>query len=345
MDITIEYTSDSVEKNISYEFRNNNTYLFCISPPTATFYADAMIEYWNTSYSIRNYYLVNASLTNTTSNISLYLVQNFSNITVYVRDEAGIGVEDVIVKAQRYFIGTNTYLLVAEIKTDFQGRGYIRLKPEEWYRFVLEKDNVILRDYSPMYLDTSITTLSFITKTIEIPTYWSYWDKIAWNCNYNNDTRVLSCSVTDTSGLMNKVWLNVTQIGLLTTNRSICNEYSTSSSVTLVCTLPENNQNKTYTYQLTAQYTGSILTYLLESGSLSFYEALGYGLVGVFAAFFLILTLGYAGSSNPATTILFSMFGVAVSYILGLITFGVSTYMAIVGLFAAGGIIIYKLRT
>lgn len=313
--------------------------------------ANATIRYWNASlngtdvYTTRFYYYVNASFTAGQNNVSLYIMNSSQtiNTTVQVKNEVGMPEANVIVKAQKYLIGNNTYISIAMIKTDYKGQGVLELKPNEWYKFTLEQDNIIKNTYLDIYLTPSDTELTFSITSVSIPVYWSYHNKMAWNVSVNETSGVITAMWDDTSGKSQTMELNATEIGALVWS-SVCANSSTSSSGTLICTVATGG-NRTYTWQFTGTYDSGTQKYIYSSGSFTYLLQTPLGLAGVFLAFVIVLILGLAGSWNPATAVLLPMVGVFISFWIGLLSFEGNTILILSGYAFACGIILYRLRT
>jgi hypothetical protein len=346
MDATLTYwpLGKPFTKNFSYSYTGNNTYYFCIYPSNAILYADADMKYWNDSFSTRYYYLQNATLTNSTSNINLYLLptSNSTLIAINVLDEIGNPVSNVIVQALKQEIGTGIYILVAEGKSDFSGYAYPYLELHQNYKFILTQNGVVLKEYQPMQLET--TSLELRISTAQIPHYFSYYDKVATSCSYNNATNVLTCVFIDTSGMtmrMNFTVLRLGQTGYL----NQCSDSSTGSSGTFVCTL---SSNSSYKYAMVGYYSGSATTsYTWQSGFINLVTAgVTFGVIGLIIALIIVGTLPFVGLYDMRVSIVLTAFGMIFSIVTGLIRFTSADQMAMIFSIAiVSGIVVWKVKT
>ena len=348
---TIEVTFDvwktgEIKRNYAWKFylENRNNQSVCIYPSWAEYTINSMIQYYKAGYKDRTYYIF-TKINNSTTGVNLYLLSETSGnvIIVYVVNEDGNKISDAIVKIQRYYVGSNSYKTVAQVKTDHEGKGVTFLKVNEiYYRFIIERNFTVLRETQP----TIITCMSGgcppypVTLSVseqKPPKYFQYLGKIAYACILNEDTNILKCTVDDTSQLMQKARLLVEKKGALKFD-TLCDNYCESSACTLVCDLG-NRTNNLYRYQLFAYIPEQIV---LEQKILDYLTGIIFwGSQGLLIGFVLVSTLFFVGIWNPVVSLLFAFLGIIVGYILGIIP--VSVY-SLIGLALALVILIYKMR-
>lgn len=336
------WISSAFSKNMSFKLNNSNNYLVCIAPSNAVIYSNATIKYSNSTFSTRYYYLQSTTLTNSTSNIKLYLLSNTSSslITITVYDELNNPKSDIVIQAMKQNVGLGTYTLVAEGKSDFSGLSYIYLKLHEIYKFLLMEDGVILREYEPMQLET--TTLEFHVSTADVPEYFSYYDKVATSCSFNNASKVLTCTYADTSGLTMDMLFNVTRIGIVG-ETSQCTLSSSSPSGSFTCTL---SGNYTYKYNLVGKYYSNPLTYLWQSG---FIDMIGggvsFGAVGLFLALILVCFLPLTARYDIRIAVILTAFGIIFSIVAGLIRLQVDQMAVIFSVALISGAVAWRIKS
>lgn len=340
--INVYHENISLSKNVSFLFEDNDTYDLCLYPSYETYEIDAFIQYYAPDYPDRNYFLVDSTISNATLDINLYLL-NISLVTqvdAYVQDQTGNMVENVIIKAQRYYLSTNTYKTVAMARTDFEGHGVLRLKLDDvWHKFVLEQDGVVLRTFDPLILTSS--TITFQLTPEGVGEWYQYSDKISGTCYYNNDTTNFVCTYTDTSGLSQSVCLKVDKINIVNATENICNNCETSNSGTLLCNLgadPESNNYKYSLYITTPENNG-----VITSGFIEFAKTIGvYAINGIFATMMLTVTLSFIGLWNPKVSMFLSGLGIVVSVALGWLVVSAGS---LIGFLFALGILMFKMRS
>jgi hypothetical protein len=304
-----------------------------------------MIQYYKTGYKDRSYF-IHTNISNSTTGTNLYLLdENLGSvIIVYVRDENGNKVQNAIVKIQRYYVGSNSYKTVAQVKTDYEGKGVTFLRVNEiYYRFIIEKNFVVLRETQPTIITCTTGGCPPYPVTLSISEqqpakYFQYLGKIAYSCQLNEETNVLRCTVDDTSQLMQKARLLVEQKGALKFD-TLCDNICESSACTLTCDLG-NRTNKLYRYQLFAYFSEPPI--ILEQGVLDYLTGIIFwGSQGLLIGFFLVSTLFFVGIWNPVVAMIFAFLGIIVGYAMGMIPVSVSS---LIGLGLAIGILIYKMR-
>jgi hypothetical protein len=328
--------------NFSFNMNGSNTYNVCIEPNYTSYVVNATMQYTAEGYSTRNYYLTNYRIDNITDTINLYLLLSgdSTTITFLVYDNYRIPQKDIVVKAQRYFPNTNEYLTVAMGKTGFDGVTAMPLKYNYYYKFILERGGSVLNAYTPKIL--SETSEILFIEAAEMVDLFEYFGSVAHSCIYNNATQNLVCTVTDTSGKMVQLNLDVEIKKAFNYTENICSMSSTSSSTTLVCSLA-GHTNQTIYYALYGRFCCSETSYFtLESAWLDFTTKMfNFGLLGVFIALLLIITMAFFGW-DPVTRVLFGFLGALISHIFGLlpIEFG-----GVLSLAAVTAIIIYKVKS
>lgn len=326
--------------NYSWNMSGQNNYTVCIYPAVAELEVDSFMQYTSTNWTTRNYYLDNAILTNDTQEINLYL-QNESGstqVSFSVLDYIGQSEEDVVISIQKHYIGDNVYKTVAMSKTDFQGAGYSYLElPNNWYRFILSRNGEILQTYSAMQLvDTSVT---FRLSSTAAGEWFDYYDNVGYSCTTSDVTNSTTCTVIDSSGLMANASLRVYKdsagIGWL----KICDDYSTSSSSTLTCSLG-NTSGQLYYYVLYLTFPDTY--YTLDAEYLDYRSSQQYGTMGIAVALMLLIVMSMIGAYRPSIAVALSIVSVVLSYWGGFADIG---YGAILALAISAGIGIYKMRS
>lgn len=341
MEIAI-WENSNLSNNYSFKFENTDTYHICIYPSWEEYEVDATIEYYETGYTRRNYFLSNATINNVTSDINLYLLSSAmaTNIQFLAKDVYHNLQENVIIKAQRFYTSENEYITVAMGRTGFDGVAGIPLRQNIWYRYILERENAVLRTYNPMYLTES--ELELYIEQAERIEFFMYWGTVAHSCSYNNDSQNLICTFSDTSGKMVEVKLMAEERRLVGNFVTVCENTTVSTSGTLACSLAAH-QNKTINYYLYGRFCCSEETFMvMESGILDLHDAFSYGMIGVLITFILVLTAGMTGIWNPAVSIVLTMVALFASITMQLITVGPAAFM---GLVVVAGLIVFKMRS
>jgi len=350
---TIEVTFDvwktgEIKRNYAWKFylENRDNQSICIYPSWAEYTIDSTIQYYKPGYKDRAYYIY-TKINNSTTGTNLYLLSESLGdiIVIYVKDENGNKVQNAIVKIQRYYVGSNSYKTVAQVKTDYEGKGVTFLRVNEiYYRFIIEKNFVVLRETEPTIITCTAGGCPPYPVTLSVTEqkpakYFQYLGKIAYACTLNEETNILRCTVDDTSQLMQKARLLVEQKGALKFD-VLCDNICESSACTLTCDLG-NRTNKVYRYQLLAYFSEPPV--ILEQNILDYMTGIIFwGSQGLLIGFILTSTLFFVGIWNPVVAIVFAFLGIVAGFLLGIIPLSISS---LVGLALAIGILIYKMRS
>jgi len=348
------YPVGSPELNASASFNcTNSSYCeVCIAPSWASFVVDSWQTYESPeayyssgSYPLRAYFLANASVSNVTEDITLYSgnVSAVKLIEVDLNDVDGQGVADAYVYFAEYYPAENVYRTVAMVLTDNSGLATTYLEPNEvWYRITVTKNNEVLSVFSPQTIACSLSASSCpLVLSLAPESYLEfveYWDNFAFDCDFNaSGLNFLSCSYTDTSGLMKYARLVVNEVGLFSPI-GVCDSSVTTTSGTISCNL-SNYTDKVVSYSFAAHFAEETL---LESGNIGFSKAALFGDEGLLIALILFLLCAAVGAHNPAYSVFMGFVGLVVAWAIGLFSIELS---AIVAMGVVAGVIMLKMRS
>jgi hypothetical protein len=339
--------SGTVTRNNSFNKASTSNLSLCLSPVDRTIYSDAHIEYdytdENITYIRRNYYLDNSSLTNTSQDIELLLLENSDSTSfiIEVKDQKLSPVEDAYVYIQRYYPTDGTFRTVQVAKTDSNGEtiGFYKTETVD-YKHLIIQDGVVLLETTPQKVvgKTAPFTLSF---TIGDPLGYP-WDPFLKDSNiqstltYNKTSEIVTFTYIDTTGSTTLGRLVVLKESLSNyTTTVICNTSSTQSSVTLTCNM--------------SGYSGTFNAYAYIEGEstdiLSFVTTTARDIMGnegLLLGFFIILVAGFAFIWNPSAGIIGINVAVIFVNIIGFITV---SPVFIFGMIAVSFITIILLKT
>lgn len=323
---------------------NLTEYDICISPPDSIYNIEGMVEYIMAGFDARDYYFQSATVSNTTQNINLYLLEQIyaSNIPILVYDENNVVVDRAYIKVLRYDVSNDDYYLVAMGRTDTDGTDNIYLrKNDAWYKFMVIKDGAtkftdsVARKIvnTPVVLYYSVTSVGDILKAFQDMEY-----------SLTNTSDYVVLTYNDPSGTSSKNCLSVTVVNgsysaILCGGGDYC---QTSSAGTITCDITNATGN------IYAGYYSSInpdyLVAMIQFAHQFIAGLPDLGKTGVMGAFFIILTFGLIGVSlrRVSTAVIFTLVGVIFSVILGFLRFtdGATTWTVVVGCIILGVIII-----
>jgi len=236
-----------VKKNYSYSqvSGTNNSFQFCIYPYNASNYdfkTDMDAKFSATDFYENNYYLRNSTLTNISSNITLYLLLEDEATKFYITVQEGVSaLTDAIITVAKYFVGEGSYKTIGIKETDNQGKFTIYLDEDEEYQYSVVKEGIlyaILEETASCSATPCEITLQVDGEQGDIwEGYNSYFaNNTLSNLSFNPDTKIVTYTFVDITGLANYFRLEVRQSNMnTTTGRIICDSPSYSSSGRLTC--------------------------------------------------------------------------------------------------------------
>lgn len=296
---------------------------FCIYPSWAYGVSYSTQTFESTGYAQRTYNLNGANLTNTTTNVSLYLVnESTSKFTIItVKTSTGAFAQGAVVTMEHYDEGTGEYHTVGVETTDSQGEAstYVLIN-EVYYKFTVDYENET-QTFAPQKINCDPTSSTcYVTLTLGsgvYGTYSEYYGAISGLCTYENSTSLLVCTALDSTGVSRDYVLEVWKTSTLSTELN-CSNSSSDISVTLGCDLG-NTTNNTYHFTFYTYIDEDQI--ILDEGTLDFKTTASFGLIGALIAWMMIFGFAMLGSWNPT-----------VSAILAVIGFGLSQYMELIAI-------------
>jgi len=289
--------------------KNNTQRIYlCISMNT-TIYANSVLSYYvNDTYPIREHRFVKTQFTNATRYQSVYT--NVNTIVKLTRftlvGTNGLGLGNATLRAERYFVGNNTYLTVAMAITDSNGEASTYLRPSDTYHRIsyIDTEGNIIKVFDPSIIVcdelSSFCKIRYSLAGTVNATNWGYAGRIAYSCSFNNSTTVLQCSVIDSSNQMLGANLSTRRF-YGNYSRIECVDYQVGSSVTLNCLL-NNTHTNYYTWELIGVFPDHKLA--ITSGSNEFSVITPLGINGLFIVLIFIVMLFMLGSGNPTMSVM-----------------------------------------
>jgi len=237
--------SGSIIKNYSFQNLTSvvNSYQYCIYPyhNNITFNADMDMDFSAIGYTDNSYTLRNASLTNISSNILLYLIPDDEGTKFFLTVKKGITfLSNTVVTIQKYFVGEGVYKTVGIKITDGEGEFTTYLDLDESYRYSVVKDGVLLGivDRSAICASAPCEQTIFLsddTTSTFAEFYGVYANQTLSTLTFNKTTNIITYQFLDLTGLANYFRLQVNQVYINNSNNIICDVTSFSSAGTLTC--------------------------------------------------------------------------------------------------------------
>lgn len=335
--IIVSLRAGTIQRNYSAISNNTMNISICVSPASSSYTADIQLIYSNPIYTQRKWYEYNLPISNATINKQVFLLNSTNSFLTnfLIKDVYGIVTSNAVILIQKYNYTNNRFYNMTNTISDTVGNGFIYLNRYSTpYRIVLtDFTNAILNIYSDYFVNDVPVSLR---TTFTTQNYQGYFDAITRNCNYDNNTKVLTCTFNDPNSVITQIDFNVHTSGMWG-YQTICNETRYANySGTFICDLSSvDNATKGYTYSLTVRIIHSPeYAALLYQGFIFRPWPVIYGASGALYAFLIIIFLGFFGVWKPIVGIGLAFFGVVLSYWLGLLDFTTNP-MFIVGMLVA----------
>jgi hypothetical protein len=193
---------------------NRSNYLFCIYPETESFIIDATVSYFATGYDRREYFFDNATISNNSQDIGLYLSPtNETDIfTFKVVDEDENPVGGAYIRVLRWDIGTDNFYTVSMLVTSGDGTAITNLRLyDAWYKYQVIYDGE-LRLTTEKLKEGSASRILIIDTGIQDPYVEYDFEGLAHNLIFNNDTNVFVYEYAATNGGLLKGCLKVIEL-------------------------------------------------------------------------------------------------------------------------------------
>lgn len=217
----------------NYTTGTGNLTLDILSPTTYT------IRYSSTAYTERFHYFT--LINNTHTDIDLYMLKSAASTqrTINIVDQNANTVEGATVKALKYDINTNSYIQVAEDKTDINGQVVMGLTTDEYHKFVIEYNGITLKTTNPTYLIQTAYTIQVVIGDAVNTDYLNY-RTLDYTFSFTDSTNNFKLNYNDVSGFTNSICVYVYTITAQeqTLFNSSC--LSTSSGTILIGVIEEN---------------------------------------------------------------------------------------------------------
>lgn len=322
----------------------NSTFAFCFLDEDENYTISATIEIDADGYAKNFHYLTDLPISNTTSNINLYLL-NDSKATLTeleVVNEAQNPLADTYISIQMYDIGTDTFYTVSMAKTSSEG---VDLSYLNWYdtlyKFVLVRGGSTIKTTSSYKISETPQTFEVVTETID--EYLKFQD-FSYSLYFNDSTNNFVLTFTKPSGDVDKGCLRVDKINI-SGETNICTTCETSSSATVYCNIAGYGNG---TYVAVFYATGS---YFVADSIIQIIGAVSdvYPLLGNLEA--TALTIIFVGIVfamflvSPVMGVIGVLLGMVGAFALGFQPLGsaddANYLMAIIGIMILGGAVIW----
>ena len=345
------WTLESAWDALLYNFglTGDNNYTFCLNPAGLDVNITGFVEYdsTNSSYSFpRQYYFQDAIINGDTSNeIDLFqLSDTFATPITFTALRGATTVEDVLIHVQRYDPGTGDYTLVAMGETGATGQDIIYMRmTDAWYRILAYSDGVLEFVGDPEHILSSSYTIYLTGGAGGMSDYWDNWeslDSINYNLAFNESgTNHVTLTADDESGASTAMCLKVEKWTMLDGMEELYYSCESSASITMSYEITDLDAN--HNAKFIAFFDGGWR--MIDSEEIALTTNLSdlIGTDGIIYAMLFIGIIAFVGLWNPVASVALTMFGLIISFMMGLISV---PWSALIGILIAGGIILFKIR-
>lgn len=344
---TFSYWLGSGVINKTYSFQNLSStlsqYQFCLYPNYTSLITNLDMEYEADNYVQREYYFRNATLTNITNEINLVNLLSEYSVKFFVTVKSGLDAfSNGKVTISKYFPGEGVYKNIGIRATDVGGEFIEYFELDKQYKFTIDRGGISYGTLNK-WLTCEASPCTLVLNIQEAETdYWSgYYDTFATNVMYSlvydDETKVVTYTFTDLTGLAHYFRLIVYELNFNDTGTNLCEGYLYSTSGSLTCNMT-GYEGHFSAYGYISRSPEKIVKYITFVIN-TIKDTLGQ--LGIFVTLMLVLTVALAGAWNPVVGIVLTLLVVVLMPILGFSAFSFFTVSCIVVL---GIIIIIKMR-
>jgi hypothetical protein len=316
--------------NISFNKTNTNPTRVCIGASlfnTTNYRLDSTIKYSSTNRVTEYHNLQNRSVSNSSVPILIDLYDLLSTesqeFLITVKDVNFIPIKDAVIEINRQYLDIGQFLLVEAPKTDADGRtiGHFVLN-DIIYTIIIKKNGVVLATFNNVRafcsdISTGNCRLNLnVAGSTTLPSSFTTIEGITYSINYNDVSRIFTLVFNVNDGTNKNVSLSIKKYDQYL-NQTFCFNSLTSSSGTILCTVPASAGNGTALVEIfsNGKLAGTTLITLKFISSIR-------DMTKYIIAFVLVLTLPLIAISSPVIMMILFFTGLILSGLFGLIEWG-----------------------
>ncbi len=252
---TFGYGISSIIQELSYSDQTdgNSSFEYAFDPSHLDYIIEGDLLFTKANYVDNNYVLLQQTITNDTTNISIYLLNSSrsASFIIQLRDSAFDNVAGAVIESQRFYPSTNTWVAVESFKTNIEGKtiGHFVLEDVN-YRFLVYVDTVLVLTSTPTLVfceETPCTiNLQLPSETDSAFANFENLDNYTSNLVYDKTTETFTFSYIDAESGTQGGRLRVVRTSLgVASNVEICDDIDGSGTGILTCDI-SSETNGTY---------------------------------------------------------------------------------------------------
>lgn len=314
---------------------------FCTANYTSPFYADMEAFYTAAGYVDKQYFFNNATLTNTTNEINLYLLDEDDALEFFISVEQDLDpVTDATINIEKYFVGEGIYKTVEIDETDTDGELTSFLDLDKKYRFTISKDGSVLGIINKRASCYAAPCEILLSLESESDNPFSNFDtafasNVLYNLSFNPNTKIVTFDFVDTTGLA--TYFRMVVYNSRTNQSSIIiydnSMYSSSGQMTFNATGYSGDFYVETYISRSPETLIDFITFIINDIA----EQLG--LIGLFTSLILILVVIFSLSMKPSMLVMAVPLALTTFKLMGFISLNTTSIifiyvLAFIALFA-----------
>ena len=324
---------------------NKSEYDFCTDDENNTIYTNMELFYTAQGYTDKNYFLNNATLTNNTNEIPLYLLLEDNALEFFISVERSLApLPYVTVNIEKYFVGEGVYKTIEIDETGVDGKFTAYLDLDKKYRFKIYEDGILLGsqektascEAAPCTIEL---TISEDYETMMGGYFEAYASNVLYDLSYDGGTTIVTFDFIDTTGTANYFVMYIYKGSTNQSSQLIYNKTLYTSSGTMTYNMTEHGYTsgdftvKVYVSRSPESFIDFLTIFMNEMA-----EELG--LLGLFTSLILVLVIVFGFAFKPSLLIMSVPLTMTVMKLMGFIS--LST-IAITSIYILGGIAVASL--
>lgn len=322
--------------DFNFTFSGVSSADICLIPSNVTLYTYGGVKYDAPSHVVENWYFVNASFSNVTTNVSLYDLDdtNSTSFEFTIFDTNFNPVEGVYLRLERFYPAENAYKTVEMAQSDSFGKGIVHLVVEDvFYRYFIFNESGTLLSTSPMkafcqVLPCELSTFFIGADPTDMLEPIEGVSNMEATLTYNTTTQIIRYEYNDLTGTATYGRLQLYKnIGAANQSVEIFDQQVNSSSGTILANVSTEDAGQIVVHG-TASRGGTV--YTLVNTVKTKVSTFTMGGAGLFWAILIItlLSITMIGFNVKSAIIVLPVSMIALS-VMGFISFGQNTVLVI----------------
>ncbi len=266
---------------------------------------DLILSYSAETYAPNTYYLAEASLTNDTNNIKLWLLPLSVGQKFYITAFSGIAsLDGATITAAKYFDGEGVFKTTGIGKTDSGGKFTMYLEADKQYIFygvsggesIGSVEKGAFCESAPCEL-----TLQFFSTTGDLLDGYEdlYAGDVVYQLYFNETTDIAHAIFSDITGTASYFRFEVNRVSLNNSNLNVCDQTLYTTSGAMVCNM--SGLTGTYSAELIVSRSPEKSIGLIQFIVGGLQDALGES--GLIVSLLFLIVIVFSGLRNPVIAV------------------------------------------